>query len=195
MNADGFAFDELRLEGLDREAVERGRAVKQHGMAAGDFFEDIPDFSGLTLDHFLGGADGVNVAELFEAADDERLKEHQSHLLGQTALVKLKFWADDNHRTAGVIDAFSEQVLAEASTLALEHIAERFEGTIAGASNGAAMASIVKQGVDCLLQHAFFVADDDFRGLELEQVFQPVIAVDDTAVEVVQIGSGEAPAL
>ena len=53
------------------------------------------------------------------------------------------------------------------------------------------MPAVVEQRVHGFLQHALFVADDDFRGLELEQVLQPVVAVDDAAVEVVEIGGGE----
>ena len=56
MNADRFAFDELRLEGLDGEAVQRGRAVQQHRVALGDFFQDVPDFGRLALDHLLGAS-------------------------------------------------------------------------------------------------------------------------------------------
>ncbi len=37
--------------------------------------------------------------------------------------------------------------------------------------------------------------DDDVRGLQLHQVAQPVVPVDDPAVEVVQVGRGEAAAL
>src|SRR2546421_10209626 len=86
MNPDRFPFDELRVEGLDREPVEGRGAVEKNGMAASNFLEDVPDLSGLPLDHFLGGANSVDVAEFLETADDERLKEDQRHLLGQTAL-------------------------------------------------------------------------------------------------------------
>src|SRR5439155_7847039 len=113
-----------RLEGLDRQAVQRWRAVKQHRMSARDFFEDVPDFSGLALDHLLGRTNGVNVAQLFQPPNNERLEQHQRHLLGKTALMQLEFRADDDDRTARVIDALAEQVLAETSALALEHIAE-----------------------------------------------------------------------
>ena len=65
---------------------------------------------------------------------------------------------------------------------------KRFQRTIAGAGDGAAMTAVVEQRVDRFLQHALFVADDDFRRLELEQVLQPVVAVDDAAIEIVQIG-------
>ena len=114
----------------------------------------------------------MHVAEFFQPANDERLEQHERHLLRQTALVQLEFRTDDDDRTAGVIDAFAEQVLAETSALALEHVAERFERAIAGAGDGAAVTAVVEQRVDRFLQHALFVADNDFRRLELEQVLQ-----------------------
>ena len=77
----------------------------------------------LALDHLLRAAHGVDVAEFLEAADDERLEQHERHLLRQTALVELQLRTDDDDRTAGVIDALAEQVLAETSALALEHVA------------------------------------------------------------------------
>ncbi len=191
MNADGFAFDELRLERLDGQAVQRRGAVEQHRMALGDFFEDVPHFGGLALDHLLGGANGVHVAQFLQPADDERLEQHERHLLGQTALVQLEFRADDDDGAAGVIDALAEQVLAEAAALALEHVAEGFEGAVAGAGDGAAVAAVVEERVHGFLQHALLVADDDFGRLELEQVLQPVVAVDDAAVEIVEVGGGK----
>ena len=194
MDANGFAFDELRLEGLHRQAVQGRGAVEQHGMAAGHFFENVPHLGGLALDQLLGRAHGMDVAQFFEAADDERLEQDERHLLGQTALVQLEFGADDDDRTAGVIHALAQQVLAEAPALALEHVAERFQGAIAGPGHRAAMAAVVEQRIDGFLQHALFVADDDFRGLELEQVLQPVVAVDDAAIEIVEIGGGKAAA-
>ena len=163
-------------------------------MATGDFLEDVPHLGGLALDHLLGRADGVDIAQFLQAADDERLEQDERHLLGQAALVELEFRTDDDDGTARVINALAEQVLAETPALALEHVAEGLEGAIAGAGHGAAMAAVVEQGVHGLLQHAFFVADDDLRRLELEQVFQPVVPVDDTAVEIVEVGGGEAAA-
>jgi hypothetical protein len=44
VNADRLAFDEHGLEGLDRETVQGGGAVEEHGVALGDFLEDVPDF-------------------------------------------------------------------------------------------------------------------------------------------------------
>src|SRR5258706_4703804 len=105
MNTNGFTFDELGLEGLDRQTMERRRAVEQHGMAAGDFFEDVPYFGGLALDHFLGRTDGMNVAEFLEAADDERLEKDERHLFGQAALMELEFRAAEDDGAAVVMHA------------------------------------------------------------------------------------------
>ena len=45
------------------------------------------------------------------------------------------------------------------------------------------------------LQHALLVAGDDFRGVQLDQLLQAVVAVDDAAVQVVQVGGGKAAAV
>src|SRR5437879_1994862 len=141
----------------------------------------------LALDHLFGRTNGVNVAKLFEAADDERLEKHERHFLRQTALMQLEFRADDDDGAAGIIDALAEEILAEASALALEHIAQRFEGAIASARDGTAMAAIVEQRIDGFLQHALFIANDDFGCLQLKQVAQAVVAINDAAIKIVQI--------
>src|SRR5207302_1133733 len=82
--------------------------------ATGDFFENVPDFGGLALDHFLGGAHGMDIIHLFEPANDEGLEQDQGHFLGQAALMELEFGTDDNDGAARVIDAFAEEVLGEA---------------------------------------------------------------------------------
>ena len=194
VEADGLAFDEHGLEGLDGEAVEGGCAVEHHRLAAGDLFQDVPDLGLLLLDHLLGGAHGVAEAKLLEAADDEGLEEGEGHLLGQAALVELEVRAHDDHGAAGVVHALAEEVLAEAAGLALEHVAEGLEGAPAGAGDGTAVAAVVEDRVNGFLQHALFVAEDDLGRLELEEVLQAVVAVDDAAVEVVEVAGGEAAA-
>ena len=187
MDADRLALDEDGLEGLDREAVERRRAVEQHRVALGDLLEDVPDLGRALLDHLAGAAHGVHEAELLQAADDERLEEDERHLLRQAALVELELRADDDDGAAGVVDALAEEVLAEAALLALQHVGKGLERAVAGARDGAAVAAVVKEGVDGLLQHPLLVVDDDVGRLQLHQVPQAVVAVDDAAVEVVQV--------
>src|SRR3546814_6577619 len=56
-------------------------------------------------------------------------------------------------------------------------------------------AAVVEQRIDGFLQHALFVADDDVRRAQLHQPLQAVVAVDDAAVEVVQVQGREATAI
>src|SRR6266851_2851186 len=184
VNADGFAFDEHRLERLNAEAVQRRRAVQQHGMFANDILENVPDHRLLLLDHFLGLLDGGAVTLGFELVIDEGLKEFEGHFLRQTALVELELRADDDDGTAGVVYALAEQVLAEAALLALERVGQRFE-----------RAAVVEQRVHGFLQHALFVAYDDVGRTKLHELLQAVVAVDDATIEVVEIGGREAAAI
>ena len=175
--------------------MQRRRAVEQHGMLANDLFEHVPHFGDLLLDHLLGLLDGGDEAALFELVVDERLEQLERHLLRQAALVQLELGTDDDHRTAGVVDALAEQVLAEPALLALERVAQRLERAVVGAAQHAAAAAVVEQRVHGFLEHALFVADDDVGRLQLHQLLQPVVAVDDAAIEVVQVRGREAAAV
>ncbi len=195
MDLDGLALDEQGLEGLDAEAVQRGRAVEHHGMLVDDLLEDVPDLGHHRLDHLLGRLDVLHHLARDEAAHDERLEELEGHHLGQAALVHLEVRPGDDHRASRVVDALAEQVLAEAALLALEHVAERLERAVARARDGAAAAAVVEERVDGLLQHALLVVDDDVRRLQVEQPLEAVVAVDDAPVEVVEVAGREAPAV
>jgi hypothetical protein len=187
VDADRVAFDQHRLEGLDAHAVQRRRAVQQHRVLVDHLFEDVPHLFVLALEHLLRRLDRVGVAELLEAADDERLEQLERDLLGQAALVQLELGTDDDDRTRRVVDALAEQVLAEAALLALDHVGQRLERAVARAEHRAAAAVVVEQRVDRLLQHPLLVADDDLGRVEVEQLLQAVVAVDEAAVEVVQV--------
>ena len=109
--------------------------------------------------------------------------------------MQLELGTDDDDRAAGIIDALAEQVLAEAALLALQHVGERLQRALVGAGDDAAAPAVVEQRVDRLLQHALFVADDDVRRAQFDQPLQAIVAVDDAAVEVVQIRGREAAAV
>ena len=119
---DRLALDQQRLEGLDAQAVQRRSAVEENRVLLDDLFEDVPHLGTLLLDQLLGALDGGDEAALFELVVDERLEQLERHLLGQAALVQLQLGADDDDRTARVVDALAEQVLAEAPLLALQHV-------------------------------------------------------------------------
>ena len=195
VNLERLAFDQHRLESLNAEAVQRGSAVEQNRMVFDDLFEDVPNHGILLLDQFLRLLDGGAMAALFEAVIDERLEQLERHLLRQTALVQLELGTDHDDGTAGVIDALAEQVLAEAALLAFERIGERFERAVVGAAQHAAAAAVIEQRVDGFLQHALFVADDHVRRMQFHQLLEAVVAVDDAAIEIVEIGGGETAAI
>lgn len=119
------------------------------------------------------------------------LKSLQRHLLGQTALVQLQLRADDDDRTARVVDTLAEQVLAETTLLALEHVAQGLQRAVAGTRDRTSTTTVVEQRVDRFLQHALLVVHDDLGGTEVEQAAETVVAVDHTTVEVVEVRRGE----
>ena len=191
----GLALNQHRLEGLNAEAVQRRRAVEHHRVFADHLFEDIPHLGALLLHHPLGGLDGGGVAVFFQLGIDEGLEQLQGHLLRQAALMQLQFRAHHNDRTARVIDALAQQVLPEAPLLALEHIGKRLQRALIGTRDGPAAATIVEQRIDRFLQHALFVAHDDIRRAQLDQPLQAVVAVDDAAIEIIQIRGGKPAAI
>src|SRR5689334_17586313 len=107
MNPDRFTFDQQRLESLDRKTMQSRSAVQENGMPLGHFFENVPNLWCLALDHFLRAPNRVDIAEVFQPANNEWLEQDQRHLFGQTTLVELQFRPNHNHRTAGVIDPFA----------------------------------------------------------------------------------------
>src|ERR1700688_2107686 len=143
MDADRFTFDEHRFERLDAETVKRRSTVEHHRMFANNVFENVPDDGILLLDHFLGLLDGGAVTLSFELVIDERLEKLERHFLGQTALVKLQFGADDDYGTAGVVDALTEKILAEAALLAPKSIGQGLELAVVGAAQNTATAAVV----------------------------------------------------
>ena len=192
VDLDGLALDQLRLEGLDAQAVQRRRAVEQHRVLADDLFEHVPHDRARALDHPLGGLDVLRVAQVDQPLHHERLEQLERHALGQAALVQLELRADDDDRTAGVVDALAEQVLAEPALLALEQIRQRLERAVARAGDRPAATAVVEQRVDGLLQHPLLVVDDDLGRAEVDQPLEPVVAVDHAAVQVVEVGGREA---
>ena len=115
--------------------------------------------------------------------------------LGRPHWCSLQFRADDDDRAGRVIDALAEQVLAEAALLALDHVGQRLQRAVRRAEHRPLAAVVVEQRVHRLLQHPLLVADDDLGRVEIDQLLEPVVAVDDAAIEVVQVAGGEVAAI
>jgi len=192
---DGTALDQHRVEGLDAQTVQGRCTVQQDGVALDDGLQAVPHFGFCTLDHLAGGLDVVGNAFLHQVLHDKGLEQLQSHLLGQTALVHLQLRADDDNGTAGVVNTLAQQVLTEAALLALQHIGQALQSTVVGAGDRTTAAAVVDQAVHSLLQHALLVAHNDVGSTQLQQAAQTVVAVDDAAVQVIQVGGGKAAAV
>ena len=98
-----------------------------------------------------------------------------------------KFGTNDNDGTPRIIDALTEQVLAEPALLTLEHIAQRFQGPLVGTGDHTATAAVIKQRIHGFLQHPLLVAHNNVRSAQLNESLQTIVAVNDATVEVVQI--------
>src|SRR4029079_7999381 len=109
--------------------------------------------------------------------------------------MQLELGTDDDDRTARVVHALAEQGLREPSCVGVQHVGERFERTLAAATNRLRAAAVVEQRVHRFLQHALLVPENDFRRAMHDELLQAVVAVDDAAIEIVQIGGRKAAAV
>ena len=195
VNTNGLSFYEHGLESLDAESVKGRRAVEQHRVIANDLLKDFIHLRRFLFHNLLGALHRLGDSLLDELMDDERLEQLERHRLGQAALVELELGTDDDDRTARVVDALAEQVLTETTLLALEHVGQRLERTLAATPNRFGAATVVEQCIDCFLEHSLFVAENHFRGAVRDQLHQPVVAVDDATIEIVEIRRREAAAV
>src|ERR1700691_3769429 len=193
MNLDRLALDEQWFERLDAETVQRRCAVEQYRVLVDYLLEHVPHLADHRVDHLLGRLDVLRGLALDQARHDERLEQLERHDLRQTTLVQLQVGAGHDHRTSRVVHALAEQVRAKAPLLALEHVREGLQRTVTRAGDGTPAAAVVKQRVNRLLQHALLIVDDDLRRAEVEQPLEAVVAVDNAAVQVVEVGGRKAP--
>ena len=192
---DRVALDQHRLERLNSHPVQRRGTVQQHRVLVDHLLQDVPDFRVPSLQHALGALDRVRQAVLLELANDERLVQLQRDLLGQAALVQLQLRTDHDHRTSRVVHPLAQQVFAEATLLALDHVGERLQRTVARAEHRTPAPAVVEQRVHGLLKHPLLVANNHFRRVEVHQLFEAIVAVDNPPVQIVQVPGGEVAAL
>ena len=196
MDPDRVAFDEHRLERLDAHPVQGRGTVEEDGMVLDDLLEDIPNLFDLPFEHLLGRLDRVGVAELAKPADDERLEQLERDLLGQAALVEPEVGADHDHRPGpSSRPRLPSRFSRNRPLLALDHVGQGLERAVARPQDRPLAAVIVEEGIDGLLEHPLLVADDDLGRIQVDQLLEPVVAVDDPAVEVVEVAGGEITAI
>ena len=195
VDLDRLAVHEDRLERLDAQPVEGRGAVQKNRVLLDDLLQRVPHRRVHPVDEALGGLDVLGDLALDERLHHEGLEELERHLLRDAALVELEVRADDDDRAPRVVHALAEEVLAEATLLALEHVAQRLERTLARTDDRARAPRVVDERVHRLLEEPHLVVDDALGGADLLDLLQAVVAVDDPAVQVVEVGRGEAPAV
>ena len=189
------ALYQNRLECLNSQTVQRGRTVQQNRMVVDDIFQCVPNLSGSTVYHFPCALDVGDDLGIYQPLQHKGLEQLQRHFLRQTALVHFQARTDNDNGTAGIVYTLTQQVLTEASLLTFQHIRQGLQRTVIRAGDRSAMTAVIDKGIHCLLQHTLFVADDDVRRIQFQHPLQAVVPVDDTAIQVVQIGSRIAAAV
>ena len=119
---------------------------------------------------------------LYQFLHNEGFEQFDGHLLRKTALINLQLRTYDDNGTSGIVNTLTQQVLTETSLLTFQHIGKGFQCTVSRTGDRSAAASVVDEGIDCLLQHTLLVADDDIRSAKLKQAGKTVVTVDDSSV-------------
>ena len=130
---DGLSFDQHRLESLNTQAVQRRRAVKHNRMFAHNFVQNGKYFARFFFDkgfRFFNIEHDVLIDQFFH---NKGLEQFKRHFRRQTALPQLQFGSDADNRTAGIVDALTEQVLPEASLFSFKHVGNRFKRAVRSA--------------------------------------------------------------
>ena len=171
MQLDCTAFGKDRLECLNTESVQRRCTVKEYRMFFNYFFQNVPNNIVGAFYHAFGVFDIGSLSALNKAFHYKRFKQFQCHFLRQAALVHFKFRAYNDNGTAGVVNTFTQKVLTETALFAFQHIGKGFQRAVARACYRTTAAAVVDKGVNCFLQHAFFVAYDNIRRIKFKQAF------------------------
>ena len=168
VNLQRAAFHQHRLKSLNAQSVQRGGAVQKHRMFFDDIFQHIPYPAVGTFHQLFRLTHVVAVVFLYQLFQYKRLKQFQRHFLRQPALIHPQFRANHDYATAGIVNTFAQQVLAETALFASQQIGQRFQRPVARARHRPSSAAVVDQSVYCLLQHAFFIAHNDVRRFEFQ---------------------------
>ncbi len=199
VQTDRLSLDQYRLKSLNGKSVQSRCAVKQDIVVLDDLIEDFVCFLGIGIHHAAGGSDIVREFLLDQFLNNKRFEQFERHFLRQSALMEFQFRTDDDDGTSRIIHTLSKEVLTETTLFPLERIREGTEGaTLSGRGGSRSLTTtgaVIKERIHCLLQHSFFIPGDHFWRTDREQFSQAIIPVDDTAIEIIQIGSRETSAI
>src|SRR5699024_7088754 len=109
------------------QPVQRRRTIEHNGMPVNDVLQNFPYHLIAAVDDFFSRFNRLHIAALDEAPDNEGLVQLNGHLFRQATLMELQLRAYNNHRTAGIVNTLTQQILTEATALAFQHVAEGFQ--------------------------------------------------------------------
>ncbi|MNZ83615.1 hypothetical protein D3C78_1023480 [compost metagenome] len=66
-------------------------------------------------------------------------------------------------------------------------MAERFQRAVTWSSNWTTTTAVIDQCIYCFLKHPFFILYDDIRCAKVKQTFQPIVTVNHTTIQVVEV--------
>ena len=124
MQLNRLAFHQNRLKRLNPQPVQRGCAVQHHGMLLDYLLQHIPYLRIQPLHQLFGVLYILGNPPCHKLLHHKGLKKLDSHFLRETALINFQLRPHHDNGTSGIIHTFSQQVLAEASRLTLEHIGQ-----------------------------------------------------------------------
>ena len=191
MQFDRFTLYQDRLERLDTQTMQSRGTVQHNRMLFDNIFQNIPHCRLQFFYHLLGIFDIMSGSVGNQLFHYKRFEQLDRHLFRQTTLIDLQLRSDNDNGTSGIVNTFTQKVLTETSGLTFQHIGKRFQRTVARSCYRTAAAAVVDQRIDCFLQHTFLIAHNDIRSAKLQQTLQTVVSVDNTAVQIVQVGSRE----
>ncbi len=116
-------------------------------------------------------------------------------MLWKTTLIDAEFWAYNNYGTARVVYALTKKVLAEATLLTFKKVGQalEFATTVLRVSGAATTRSVViDKSINGFLEHALFVALNNFWSVKVDKLLETVITVNNTAIKVIKVGSCKA---
>ena len=122
MKTQRAALHEHRLKRLNSQPVKRRRSVQQNGMLFDNILQNIPDLRPHAIYHFPRALDILRFPIIDELSHYKRLKQLERHFFRKAALIDLQLRSYDDNASAGVIDAFSQQILTESALLSAQHI-------------------------------------------------------------------------
>ena len=195
MQPNGAAFYQQGFKGLNTQAVQRGGAVEHDGARVNNLFQHFPHFRAMLFQKALGALNVVGVVVFNQLLNDKGAEEFQRHFFGDTGLMQFQLRAYHNYRTTGIVYALTQQVAPKTPLLAFEHIAQALQFTASSGGDGFTARAIVNERVYRFLQHTFFIAHNHVGRAQIKQAFQAIIAVDNAAIEVVQVAGGKAAAV